>query len=84
MTRMPFGLNGAASTFQRTMELALHGLQWVTCLIYIDDIVVFGRSFNEHVSRVEGVLERIKQASLKLKAAYSVTMNIFRRKLFSF
>ena len=64
MTRMPFGLN---STFQRTMELALHGLQWVTCLIYIDDIVVFGRSFDEHISRVQEVLERIKQAGLKLK-----------------
>ena len=64
---MPFGLNSAASSFQRTMELALHGLQWVTCLIYIDDIVVFGRSFDEHISRVQEVLDRIKQAGLKLK-----------------
>ena len=37
MTRMPFGLNSAASTFQRTMELTLQGLQRVTCLIYIDE-----------------------------------------------
>ena len=47
MTRMPFGLNNAASTFQRTMEMALQGLQWITCLIYIDDIIVFGKSFEE-------------------------------------
>ena len=33
MTRMPFGFNNAASTFQRTMELVLQGLQWETCLI---------------------------------------------------
>ena len=64
---MPFGLNNAASTFQRTMELALQGLQWITCLIYIDDIIVFGRSFNEHISRIEEVFERLRQAGLKLK-----------------
>ena len=67
MTRMPFGLNSAASTFQRTMELALQGLQWVTCLIYIDDIVVYGRNFDEHIARVEEVLSRMKAAGLKLK-----------------
>lgn len=46
MTGMPFGLKNAASTFQRTMELALQRLQWVTGLIYIDDIIVFGRNFD--------------------------------------
>ena len=67
MTRMPFGLNNSASTFQRTMEMALQGLQWITCLIYIDDIIVFGKNFDEHISRVEQVLERIQAAGLKLK-----------------
>ena len=66
MTRMP--LNNAASTFQRTMELALQGLQWITCLIYIDDIIVFGRNLDEHLSRIEEVFERLKIAGLKLKA----------------
>ena len=67
MTRMPFGLNNAASTFQRTMEMALQGLQWLTCLIYIDDIIIFGKDFNEHITRVEQVLERMRLAGLKLK-----------------
>ena len=67
MTRMPFGLNNAASTFQRTMEMALRGLQWITCLIYIDDVIVFGKTFEEHLARVEEVLERIQAAGLKLK-----------------
>ena len=40
MTCMPFGLNNTASTFQSMMEMALQGLQWITCLIYIDDIIV--------------------------------------------
>lgn len=49
VTRMPY----ATSTFQRTMETkALHGLQWITCLIYIDDIIVFGREFNEQIETV--------------------------------
>ena len=67
MLRLPFGLNNAASTFQRTMELALQGLQWVTCLIYIDDIIVFGADFDQHMARVEEVLDRIAKAGLKLK-----------------
>ena len=67
MTCMPFGMNNAASTFQWTMELALSNLQWITCLIYIDDIIVFGKSFEQHISREEEVLERIKAAGLKLK-----------------
>lgn len=67
MKRMPFGLNNAASTFQRTMELALQELQWLTCLIYIDDIIVFGKDLDEHIARVEQVLERIRLAGLKLK-----------------
>lgn len=35
------------------MELALHGLQWVTCLIFIDHIIVFGKDFEQHIQRVE-------------------------------
>ena len=42
-------------------------LQWLTCLIYIDDIIVFGKSFDEHMRRVEEVLERLESAGLKLK-----------------
>ena len=71
MTRMPFGLNNAASTFQRTMELALQGLQWVTCLIYIGDVIVFGKDFDQHMQRLEEVLDRIKKAGFKLKASKS-------------
>ena len=38
---MPFGLSGSPATFQRCLELALAGLQWKICLIYLDDILVF-------------------------------------------
>ena len=71
MTRMPFGLNNAASTFQRTMEMALQGLQWVTCLIYIDDVIIFGKDFDQHMQRLQEVLDRFKKAGLILKASKS-------------
>ena len=64
---MPMGLTNSTATFQRLMELAFRGLQWHTCLIYLDDVVVFGKTFDEHLHRVQEVLERIRAAQLKLK-----------------
>ena len=66
-TSMPMGLTNSPATFQRLMEIALRGLQWHTCLIYLDDIVVFGNNFEEHLKRVEEVLQRLQFAGLKLK-----------------
>ena len=42
---MPFGLCNAPATFQRLMDLVLAGVQWSHCLVYLDDIIVVGRSF---------------------------------------
>ena len=64
---MPFGLTNAPATFQRVMELALQGLQWTTCLMYIDDVIVFSKDADEHLSRLRAVLKRIQSANLKLK-----------------
>lgn len=44
---MPFGLCNATTTFQRLVDLVLAGLQWSQCLVYLDDIIVLGRSFDE-------------------------------------
>ena len=64
---MPMGMKNSSATFQRCMEAALQGLQWLTCLIYLDDVVVFASSFDEHVKRVDQVLDRVEKAGLKLK-----------------
>ena len=66
-TTMPFGLSNAPATFQRVMEIALSGLQWQTCLIYLDDVIIFGKDFDEHLSRLKEVFECIRSAGLKLK-----------------
>ena len=64
---MSFGLTNAPATFERLMELALRGLQWQECLIFLDDIIIFGASFDETMARLQHVLGRFKEAGLKLK-----------------
>ena len=63
-TRAPFGLRNMPSIFQRMMTRTLQGLTWISCLIYIDDIIIFGRNFDEHLSRLTTVLERLRVAGL--------------------
>ena len=67
-TKMGFGLCNAPATFQRLMEIALAGLQWSTCLVYLDDILVFSKSFEEHLQCLAKVFNRLMEAGLKLKA----------------
>lgn len=66
-TVMPFGLCNAPGTFERLMEVAMRGLQWTSCLVYLDDIVVFSRDFQGHLRRLGEVLERLESAGLKVK-----------------
>jgi hypothetical protein len=44
---MPFGLCNAPATFERLMETVLAGLQWDICLIYLDDVIIYGKNFDE-------------------------------------
>ena len=44
------------------MELVLNGLQWQSCLIYLDDVIVFSDNFNDHMKRLETVLDRMSKA----------------------
>ena len=54
---MPFGLCNAPASFQRLMDLVLTGLQWSKCLVYLDDIVVLGRSLEEHIDNLDSVFK---------------------------
>lgn len=53
--------------FQRAMDLVLHGLSWEMCLVYLDDILIFTRTFEEHLVAVDKVFERLASVNLKLK-----------------
>ena len=59
--RMPFGLTNASATFQRAMNSIFAGLSMIDCLVYLDDIVVNGRTLAEHNQRLVNVLEKWKQ-----------------------
>ena len=64
---MPFGLCNAPATFERLMEKVLRGLQWETCLVYLDNIIVLGRTFDEALGNLATIFSRLQYAGLKLK-----------------
>lgn len=65
--RMPFGLKNAPSTFQRVMDNVLQGLQGKICLVYMDDIIIFSTSLQEHIINLKTVFERLREANFKIQ-----------------
>ena len=59
---MPMGLCNGAGTFQRCMELVLRGIQWTTLILYLDDIIVFSKTFEEQIDRLNEVFTRLSEA----------------------
>ena len=64
--RMPFGLKGAPATFQRMMDMLLTGLGEYSSA-YIDDIIVFSGTWEEHLQHITVILQRLKKAGLTAK-----------------
>lgn len=65
---MPFGLCYAPATFQHMIDNVLGKLKWMSCLCYLDDIVVFGNSFSEHNVRLNHILACLNQTGLLLNS----------------
>ena len=65
--RLPFGLTNAPSIFQRLMEFVLRDHLQKIVIIYIDDIIIFSRTFNDHIKHLCVIFEIIKNANLSLK-----------------
>jgi len=67
--RLCFGLCNAPATFQRAMDMTPEGVKWQICLVYLDDVIAFSRSPEEHLPRLDEVLTRLGKAGVTLKAA---------------
>ena len=63
---MPFGLQGAPATFQRMMDQLIRGLEGFTAA-YLDDLVVYSLTWEEHVQHLHSVFERLCKAGLTAK-----------------
>ena len=65
--RMPFGLKNAPATFQRLMDNVLKGLLENTCFVYLDDIIIYATSLEEHMLKLQKVFKRLEEANFKIK-----------------
>ena len=65
-TRLPQGLCTSPGTFQRVMELIFGDMNMLQLLLYLDDVLVFASSYEEHITRLDEVLRRLIEAGLKL------------------
>ena len=65
-TVMPFGLRNAPATFQRLMDTVLSGLKWKGLLVYMDDIIIYSATPQEHLVTLADTLERLANAGLKI------------------
>ena len=65
---MPYGLANSGASFQRLIGHILRGLEYRLALIYIDDIIIFSASVDEHVVHLKEVFRMLRDANVKLNA----------------
>jgi len=65
--RMPLGLTIAPATFQRALDIILSGVKWQSCLIFLDDVIVYSKTEREHVGHVDRVLRLLRDAEITLR-----------------
>lgn len=76
--RMPFGLINAPATFQRLTDALLAGIKWQYCAGYLDDIVIWSDTFEDHLQHVEEIFSRMARAKIQLRAP---KCNLFQREV---
>ena len=76
--QMPFGLCNAPAVFMRLMHGIMAGIMWKYCLPYMDDIMIYSKTFEDHLEHVGEVLDRLIAAGLTLKGS---KCNMFRQEV---
>ena len=64
---MPFGLSNAPAAFQRVMDRILMKFKWKFCLVYLDDIIIFSRTWEEHIEHCREVFTELERYQLTLQ-----------------
>ena len=54
------------------MDSVLAGLQWTNCLVYLDDMIILGRTFDKHLTNLKAIFDQFREAGLKLKLSKCV------------
>ena len=65
--RMPFGLNNSPATFQRQIDALFKGMQGTDVFMYIDDLIIFSKTIEEHINKFERVAQRMRSANMKFQ-----------------
>ncbi len=65
---MPFGLTGAPATFSRLMDKVLDGLIGERCLVNLDNVIIYGKTFEETLANLKLVMSRLCEHNLLAKA----------------
>jgi len=75
---MPFGLTNAPATFQRAMDELLKQWKWSFCLVYVDDVIVFSKTEEEHLEHIEKFLKVVQESQYLIKP---IKCKLFAQKL---
>jgi hypothetical protein len=64
---MPFGLINAGETFQRSMDVAFHGIINKCVVVYLDGMIVYSKNREDHIQHLTHIFERCRKYSISLK-----------------
>jgi len=67
LLRLPFGLVNAPTSFKRALDIISSGLRWQTCLVYLNVVIVFSRTVDEHIQHLREVVLLLEKADVSLK-----------------
>lgn len=66
-TRMPFGLKNAPATFQRMMDEVLREFLYQFCFVYMDDVIIFSKSLQDHLIHIKRIFKKFREVNLKIQ-----------------